>query len=105
MNCAAELERSAATGTWFDVVVEITVRVRAIRAFWSLAAVAACSTAGDADRASETQIQRVINGLHVRQSAQTVSAEKWTLDERMAHHGVPDVTIAVIHDGRIECRS
>jgi hypothetical protein len=50
---------------------------------WVLLAIAACSTSDDSDPALEARIKRVVNGLHVRQSVQSVPAEKWTIEERM----------------------
>ncbi len=69
---------------------------------WGSLAVSACSTTGDSDPALEARIERVVSGLHVRQSVESVAAEKWTLEQRMAHYGVPAVSIAVIHDGGIQ---
>jgi hypothetical protein len=50
----------------------------------------------------EAQIQRVITGLHVRESVESVPGEKWSLVQRMTHYRVPAVSIAVIHDGKIQ---
>jgi len=81
----------------------MNVRARVIHSFvWGLLAVAACSTTSDSDPALEARIESVVSGLHVRQSVGSVPAEKWTLEERMAHYRAPAVSIAVIHDGRIE---
>ena len=68
---------------------------------WGSLAVAACQTSSDSDLALEARIERVVSGLHVRQSVES-AAEKWTLEPRMAHYGVPGVSIAVIHDSRIQ---
>lgn len=79
------------------------VRTRVIRSmFWCLLAVATCSTTSSSDPALEARIKRVVSGLHVRQSVESLPEEKWRLEERMAHYGVPAVSIAVIHDGRIQ---
>ncbi len=69
---------------------------------WVSLAVAACSTSSDSDLALEARIERVVSGLHVRQSVEPVAREMWTLEQRMAHYRVPAVSIAVIHDGRIQ---
>lgn len=69
---------------------------------WSLLAVVGCSTSSNSDSALEARIERVVGGLHVRQSVESLAAEKWTLEQRMAQYGVPAVSIAVIHDGRIQ---
>lgn len=69
----------------------------------SLLAVAGCWTADDRNLALDARIERVVRGLHVRKSAgESAPALTWTLQERMAHHGVPAVSIAVIHEGRIQ---
>ncbi len=69
---------------------------------WGSLAVAGCSTTNDTDLALQARIERVVSRLHVRQSVESVAAEKWTLEQRMARYGVPAVSIAVIHDGRIQ---
>ncbi len=69
---------------------------------WGSLAVAGCSTSNDTDLALQARIERVVSRLHVRQSVESVAAEKWTLEQRMARYGVPAVSIAVIHDGRIQ---
>ncbi len=51
---------------------------------------------------TEARIKRVLSGLHVLRSVGSMPAEEWTLEERTAHYGVPAVSIAVIHDGRIQ---
>lgn len=79
------------------------VRARVIHSFvWGLLAVAACSTTSDSDPALEARIESVVSGLHVLQSVGLVAAEKWTLKDRMVRYRVPAVSIAVIHDGRIQ---
>lgn len=83
---------------------EMTVRGRIIH--WLaciLVSAAACTTTGDNNQALRARVERVIGGLHVRQSAaESVPAESWNLEARMSHHRVPAVSIAVIHEGEIQ---
>lgn len=65
----------------------------------SLLSVGSFGQANTAD--PEYRIERVITGLHARASIDAVPDAYWTLEERMAHHHVPAVSIAVIHDGKI----
>lgn len=67
-----------------------------------LIAVAAWPITRSSDQDVEARIRRVVSGLHVLQSPGSVPAEKWTLEERLAHYGVPAVSVAVIHDGEVE---
>ena len=60
------------------------------------------SAKSDSEPSLEIRIANVINGLHVLKSPGSVPDKKWTLQERMEHLHVPAVSIAVIHDGRIE---
>ena len=69
---------------------------------WIFMCAAGCSTSGDLDTDLADRIDRVINSLHARTSLTSVTAEKWTLAQRMAHYGVPAVSIAVIHESEIQ---
>ncbi len=69
---------------------------------WGLLTAPAWPTTTVGDQDQESRIERVVSGLHVLQSPGSVPAQKWTLEGRMAHHRVPGVAIAVIHDGRID---
>ena len=83
---------------------EMTVRGRIMH--WLaciMVSAAACTTTGDNNQALQARVERVIGGLHVRQSAaESVPAERWKLEARMSHYRVPAVSIAVIHEGEIQ---
>lgn len=83
---------------------EMTVRSGIVRWLACITISAAtCTTTGDSNQALQARIGRVIGGLHVRQSAgELVPAERWKLEARMSHYRVPAVSIAVIHDGKIQ---
>ncbi|MEO6005798.1 MAG: serine hydrolase [Opitutus sp.] len=73
-----------------------------LNSFRSVAAFCAAGlfvTAGHA--ASDERIARVESGLAPRLFVEGQPV-KWTLQERMAHHHVPGVSIAVINDGNVE---
>lgn len=71
-------------------------------AFLAATSLSASAAAQARDVDPETRIARVLVNLHTRQSAGAAPQERWTLAERMAHYRVPGVSIAVIHDGKIE---
>jgi CubicO group peptidase (beta-lactamase class C family) len=50
----------------------------------------------------EERIQRVESGLQKANRIKGGAVERMTLTERMAHYKVPGVSIAVIHDGKVE---
>lgn len=51
--------------------------------------------------ADSARIERVLRGLRPRVEAAGRPAERWSLEERMAHYRVPGVSIAVIENGRV----
>ncbi len=62
-----------------------------------------CSKSSKSDQVLVARIERVSSSLPAWQSAtDTVPAQKWRLEEPMAHYHVPAVSIAVIHDGRTQ---
>jgi CubicO group peptidase (beta-lactamase class C family) len=67
-----------------------------------ITSLAACHVRVVRETPTETRIQRVLAGLYTRRSIDETPAETWALAERMASHRVPAVSVAVIHDGRIE---
>lgn len=58
-----------------------------------------CTEAPKADAKSD-KIKKVETGLIT--PIYIVGDSTWTIEERMSHYGVPGVSIAVIHDGKIE---
>jgi CubicO group peptidase (beta-lactamase class C family) len=54
---------------------------------------------GQADEATDAQVERVIHGL--RPPVSFVGDPGWSLDERMSHYGVPGVSITVIDESGI----
>jgi CubicO group peptidase (beta-lactamase class C family) len=82
---------------------QISLAAYARRAIALLAVLlAACHVRLPNGAGTETRIQRVLAGLHTKRSVEDVPAETWTLGERMVHYRVPAVSVAVIHEDRIE---
>lgn len=61
----------------------------------------ASSAAGPTSAAQESHITNVLRGLRPFVEITGRPPVRWTLEERMAHHHVPGVSIAVIEGGRI----
>lgn len=51
---------------------------------------------------SDARVDRVLTGLYVREAEDSQPSETWSLRERMQHHRVPAVSIAILRDGAIE---
>jgi CubicO group peptidase (beta-lactamase class C family) len=73
----------------------------------ALFALVACGDLSQRDDSAEpgdheARIARVIGGLHPGSAPEGEPLVDHTLQERMAHYGVPGVGIAVIHQGRID---
>ena len=62
-----------------------------------LATVALCVFAESADKTS-----RVESGLRAGMQVAGEPESRWTIQERMSHHKVPAVSVAVINDGKLE---
>lgn len=62
---------------------------------------ASSAAAGPANAAQEPHIANVLRGLRPHVEIAGRPPVRWTLEERMAHHHVPGVSIAVIEGGRI----
>ncbi|MDI1451730.1 serine hydrolase domain-containing protein [Polyangium sp. 6x1] len=61
----------------------------------------AASSAGPTSAAQEPHVANVLRGLRPFVEIAGRPPVRWTLEERMAHHHVPGVSIAVIEGGRI----
>lgn len=78
------------------VAVLAFVAATAVGGVRSAAGQAAAPTAPD-----DVRIARVLGGLRPNVEVTTRAPVRWRLADRMAHHRVPGVSIAVIHDGRV----
>lgn len=50
---------------------------------------------------NDPRIQAFETGLVDRSDRDDPSARRWTIEERLAHHGVPGVGVAIIQDGEV----
>ena len=81
--------------------IAATAALAAVTLAAGSASAAQAQGSGPVAPAASAHITRVLHGLRPNVEVTNRAPERWRLEDRMAHHRVPGVSIAVIENGRV----